>query len=158
MQKYTTFSANSKSGRLFFRPECLFGPHLRHSAGIVSGDRAPGGHDGRFVRGWRRLISVQAVAQQADGEGAGAVDDLSPVGSALFEDCDRLPGCRHGDPHRADGLFRRAARRSCDSGGGHAVVGACRAADSLGHLAGHLFAHGAVAGDVRGVDAQQFGF
>lgn len=43
MQKYTTFSANSKSGRLFFRSECLFGPHLRHSAGGVSGDRAPGG-------------------------------------------------------------------------------------------------------------------
>lgn len=53
MQKYTTFSANSKSGRLFFRPECLFGPHLRHSAGGVSGDRAPGGGmtGGSFVAG-----------------------------------------------------------------------------------------------------------
>lgn len=52
MQKYTTFSANSKSGRLFFRPECLFGPHLRHSAGASAETALRGGMTGgSFVAG-----------------------------------------------------------------------------------------------------------
>ena len=86
------------------------------------------------------LFSVEFVAQQTEGEGAGAVDDLSAVGAALFEQGDRAAGACDGDPYRADGLFGRTARGACDAGGRDGVVGAadasrpsaiCRATCSL---------------------------
>ena len=58
-----------------------------------------------FYSSGRLLFSVEFVAQQADGEGAGPVDDLPAVGTALFEDGGRPVWGRHGDPYRADRLF-----------------------------------------------------
>ncbi len=86
---------------------------------------------------------------------AGAVDDLSPVGSALFEDCDRLPGSAI---HTVPTGFPPSRPKVLRFRWWATVSRRLPCGDALGHLAGHLFAHGAVAGDVRGVDAQQFGF
>lgn len=56
------------------------------------------------MHGTNVLFTVEFVAQQADGEGAGPVDDLPAVGTALFEDGGRPVWGRHGDPYRADRL------------------------------------------------------
>ena len=63
------------------------------------------------MHGTNVLFTVEFVAQQADGEGAGPVDDLPAVGTALFEDGGRPVWGRHGDPYRADRLFGGSLER-----------------------------------------------
>ena len=61
------------------------------------------------MHGTNVLFTVEFVAQQADGEGAGPVDDLPAVGTALFEDGGRpVWGCLlYTSPSPRDGLLSR---------------------------------------------------
>ena len=110
------------------------------------------------MHGTNVLFTVEFVAQQADGEGAGPVDDLPAVGTALFEDGGRPVWGRHGDPYRADRLFGGAARGACDTGGRYGVVGTRDPSCPFGHSPCDLFADGAVAGNDLRVYAQDIVF
>ena len=103
-------------------------------------------------------IPFDFVAQERECEGARPVDDLSPVGAALFEQGHGTVRAGYGHPDRADGFLFRAARRTCDAGGCDGIVGSGGAACSFGHLPCDLLTDGAPAGNRFGIDTQQVAF
>src|SRR5688500_1997767 len=94
-----------------------------------------------------RGARVKDAAHQVERRLCGARANLLAITGISTAECSDGPLHIDGDPHRADGLLRRAATGAGDAAEPNADVGTEARARTARHEANDRFAHGAVRGD-----------